>query len=212
MYFDGNFFFNQPFEVAFGLFYCIETAKLINSWLVFQKIHQLWINYWNFSLKTIVSTSRRVGTFYGWDLLGLGTFWGLGCFGVGMFWGWDVLGFGTFWDWDILGLGRFRVGTFWGLGLFKAWDVLRLGRFEAWDILELGCFVLGRSVVGRFVLGRFVGAPSHVFASWPQAVASYCLGITPSWVVSHGLYSYMLSQASIAWASHTRHVTPPPSR
>jgi hypothetical protein len=25
------FMFNQPFEVAFGLFYCKETAKLINS-------------------------------------------------------------------------------------------------------------------------------------------------------------------------------------
>jgi hypothetical protein len=58
-----------------------------------------------FSLKNMFSTYRRfgteiwdvlelgrfiVGTFYGWDVLGLGMFWGLGHFGA-----WDILRLGT---------------------------------------------------------------------------------------------------------------------
>ncbi len=60
----------------------------------------------------IVSTSRRVGMFLSWDVLGLGTIWALGGFEA-----WDVLklgcfGVGTFWGCVVLGLGRSGVGTF----------------------------------------------------------------------------------------------------
>jgi hypothetical protein len=107
------------------------------------------MNYWNFSLKSIVSTYRRVCTFWSWDVLGLGRFKAWDVLYV-MIWGWDFLGLGTF-----RGLGRFEAGIFWGwdvlgLGCFEAWDVLRLEYFEAWDVLELGRFVLAH-FVGSFV-------------------------------------------------------------
>ncbi len=87
------------------------------------------MNYWNFSLKTIVSTSRRVWTF--WDLgrFVFRTFWGLGRFDA----------------WDVLYWGRFRFGRFWGLGRFIA------GTFCIWDVLGFGTFW----GLGRFVFGTF---------------------------------------------------------